>query len=135
MRAYLAVAPTPKPEITPVFYASVRYKTWVREQLKKQGISLAALAAGILRYQRVKVSTSALSQFLGHLTGDVAPASNTELMPGINRTLGAAPPPVCDPTNEIAQLRDRLAARWATLDQDRKDAIMALVRDPADADG
>lgn len=121
-----------KPKITPVYYASVRYKTWVREQLKEQGISLAALAAGILRHQKVKVSTSALSQFLGHLTGDVAPASNTELMPGINRTLGAAPPPICDPTDEIAQLRDRLAARWATMDKGKRAALLALVGDPDD---
>jgi hypothetical protein len=129
MRSSLAVAKQAKPTIAPVFHASVRYKTWVREQLKAQGVSLAALAAGILRHQHAKVSTSALSQFLGPLEGEVAPASNTEFMLGINRTLGAAPPPICDPTDELAQARDRMAARWSTLDKKAKTALLALIAD------
>lgn len=133
MGSSLAVARKAKPTIEPIFFASVRYKLWVREQLATKKISLAALKAGIERHQRgASVSTSALSQFLGRK--DEAPtASNTELMPGINRTLDAAPPPICDPTDELAQVRDRMAARWATMDKNTKAALLALIA-PQDDD-
>jgi hypothetical protein len=58
------------------------------------------------------ISTATLSDLLGR-EDEIPPPSNTKLMPAINKTLGIAPPPVCDPSDKLSQLIDRLRDRWA----------------------
>lgn len=70
-------------------------------------------------------TSGGVSQFLG--PADDAPvASNTTMMPAINRALGIAPPPLCRPDSEVTQLQDRLAAIWNELEPNQRKAWLAL---------
>jgi hypothetical protein len=121
------------PSTEPMFHATAGYKLWVRSAMKAKGISLAALAAKIKRYKSdANATSSSLSQFLGR--EDEAPTpSNTSLMPYINRALGVAPPPVCDPSSPVAQLQDRLAAVWPKLTEKQRRAIELMASGDDDA--
>lgn len=125
----------PTPGAEPTFYANVAYKLWVRSQLSKRKISLASLVKRIKRHNsNAKATTAGLSQFLGPANKDPVP-SNTTLMPWINKALGAAPPPECDPGNRLAQVYDLMAARWPKMSTAERRAIIALVGgDPSSDD-
>lgn len=112
--------------------ATTAYKQWVWEQLRKKKWVLQDLVDAIKRVDRTRttLTTSTLSQFLG--PEDVAPQpSNSTLLPAINKVFGIAPPPVCEPTDEIAQVRDRFMARWNQLNRRERDALLALLSDDA----
>ena len=111
----------------PMFHATVRYKQWVRAQLEDKGWSLARLAAEMKRaVPSVSITDAAISQFLGPEDAPAGP-SNTAHMPAINKVFGIPPPPVCDPLDPIAQIRDRFTERWLTLDDRERRAIHALL--------
>lgn len=130
MTPYLAVARKKSIVGSTLSYpATATYKEWVWAQLKKREWSLGDLASAMKRASRtISVTTSALSQFLGPEDGPHVP-SNTSLMPAMNKALGIAPPPVCDPTETLAQLHDRLAARWKILTPRERDLILRLLAD------
>lgn len=116
----------------PSFYASATYKQWVRDRLAAKKITFEQLRSRMKR-QGVSVTTSAISQFLGNL--DEPPVgSNTALMPAINRALGIAPPPICDPTDELSQLRDMIAARWAKMLPHERRMLLELARGDMEID-
>lgn len=115
----------------PQFFATTAYKQWLWEQIKRRGWTLETVVEKIKRAGS-SWTTSGLSQFLGPENEIPAP-SNTSLMPTINKVFGIAPPPVCDPTDEISQLRDLLADRWARLTPREKRLLLELLADGGDA--
>ncbi len=120
----------PETPPTPQFYATVKYKEWLRAQLddkEKHNMSLAKLAKAIVKLDASASATSGgLSLFLGSKKNPAGP-SNTTLMPMINEVFKIAPPPVCDPSDEMSQLRDRLAARWSEMTEHEQKALTALL--------
>lgn len=128
MRNSHAMTKVAKPhgEQKPMFYATVTYKLWVKEQLAQRGWTLREFAERLIRADRSANATSGgLSQFLGP-ENEMPEASNTTLMPVINKVLGASPPPVCDPTNPITQIQDRIAAKWQLMTPNEKKIFNAL---------
>lgn len=117
----------------PLYHATVAYKLWARGALKARKWTLARFADEIERAGRDSISTAGLSEFLGTEERPPEP-SNTKLMPAMNRALGIAPPPLCDPGNELEQLRDRLAARWALLTVRERRALLALLEGEGQGD-
>ena len=113
----------------PMFYATPSYKLWMRARMSALGMTLDELARRMRRVDpSITVTTSALSQFRGRLDEEPEP-SNTELMPAINKVLGAAPPPICDPTSDAKQIQDRIAARWARMSQRDRDLILRMLEE------
>lgn len=95
--------------------------------MKEKGWSLNDLVDEIKKVdRRANASSGGLSQFLGPEDETPKP-SNTTLMPAINKVFGAPPPPVCDPTNPILQLRDGIAARWESLTDTERKMLLVLV--------
>ena len=111
------------------YYATIEYKVWLRKRLAEEEMSLDDLADAIKRLDKTANATSAsLSQLLGPAREAPVP-TNTTLMPLINRVLGIAPPPICNPDSPIAQLLDRLAARWTQMTERERSALVALIGD------
>jgi hypothetical protein len=116
---------TPKSEGTvPMYYATVRYKLWVREQLAKRRWS-QRLFVQKLEETGVEISPAGIAAFLGK-EGEAPRPTNTHLMPAINKVLDAAPPPLCDPIDPLEQIKDRLAERWVKLTPSEKRVLYAL---------
>jgi hypothetical protein len=117
----------------PSFHATATYKTWVRAEVKRRGWTEEEFARRITRAGS-KVSSGGIHQFLGN--EDEEPrASNTALMPAINKALGIAPPPLCDPTDALSQIRDRFMALWPTLSKREQNIILAALGDsPTDTE-
>lgn len=129
-------------EVAPMFYATTKYKLWVRRRLAEKGRGEAgdspvrAKPWSLIRLEReikridpaARVSDASLSQFLGR-EDEIPRPSNTTIMPMLNRVLGAAPPAICDPDDEIAQLRDRIAASWSDLTDRERSVILAMFTD------
>lgn len=112
----------------PLYYATVEYKRWVRRRLQEEGWTLKEFATRVTR-TGYKCTDEALWQLLGELgEPEPAPPSNTTLMPGINEVLGAAPPPVCDPDDQLAQLQDMIADRWRRLSPHSRADFMNAMR-------
>lgn len=125
---------TPKTPIgergLPYHWATENYKRWVREWLetRKPKMSIAELARRVKQLDAdANASGPGLQQFFGS-KDNPASASNTTLMPLINRVVGIAPPPVCDPTNFASQIRDAVTARWNQMSETEQDAMLALLK-------
>jgi hypothetical protein len=105
----------------PTYHATVSYKRWLRSEIKRRGWTQEEFAERIARASPgTTVTTAGISQLLGREDEEPKP-SNTTLMPAINRALGVAPPPLCDPTDEMTQIRDMFVATWPRLsDRDRR---------------
>lgn len=144
-----------KAETALKYPALTAYKQWVWKTIRARSSAERGDDAGALqwlvdemkRVARVEleeigkhetISTSALSQLLGP-EGKIPPPSNSMLLPAINRALGIAPPPVCDPSDELSQIVDRLRARWARATVREREALKALLArgddDEAPVDG
>ena len=107
----------------PLFHATTEYKQWARQRMKAAGLTLEALAQAIKRLDGTLPATSGgLSQFFGK-ENEIPEPSNTALMPALNQILGAAPPPVCRPDDEYAQLVDALRARLETMTPGERDLV------------
>lgn len=157
MPAYLAMAkrkPVPsedeadlsddeKPQKSPpkpMYYATTRYKLWLRKQIgekkKKdpEGWTLIEIAK---KLKRIDPNADATDGSIGLLLGHrdrVPHGSNTTLMPALNKLFRAAPPPVCDPEDPIAQLHDALAARWPELTPRERRILEAMAKGEDDPD-
>jgi len=107
--------------------ATTAYKQWVRLELKRRRWSLQVFADRLKR-AGAKTTTSALSQFLGREDETPKP-SNTALMPAMNEVLGIAPPPVCDPTDELAQLVDRVRKGFGDLSPREQRLVISIFSD------
>lgn len=124
----------PEKGSTPQFHATVEYKKWVRAMLDEKGISFAKLAAAIKRHDpSLTASSASVSLFLGR-EGEEPRPSNTSWMPAINKFLGAAPPPVCDPSDEFEQLVDRLRSRWKKMNARERRMLLAMASDDIEID-
>lgn len=95
---------------TPKYFATKKYKLWVREQLEKRDWTYARFAAEVTR-KGFKCTTQAVHKFLGNEGSEPIP-SNTTLMPGINRALGLPVPSHFDPTNPRSVIHAVIDANW-----------------------
>lgn len=103
-----------------MFPATAAYKDWVWKELQRRGWTLQRLVDEMKRADRTqtggaltkKTKTAGMSPFLGPKDATRRYASNTELMPAINKALGIAPPTFCDPDSPLSQIKDRLDALW-----------------------
>lgn len=107
----------------PMFHATVRYKLWVKEQQKKRGWTLRYFAEVVTRCGH-SITSGGLIDFLGK-KNETPVASNTTLMPAINKALGAPPPPICDPTDPVERLKDRISASWPKASDTTKRMLLA----------
>lgn len=107
----------------PLFFATTAYKQWARARMKELGLTLASLASAIKRIDPgLPASSGGLSQFFG--TEDEIPEpSNTALMPALNQILGIAPPPVCQPDDEVEQILDLLRVRFSSMSPQERDML------------
>lgn len=115
----------------PKYFATKKYKLWVREQISERGWTYPQFAREVTK-RGFKCSGQALHKFLGN-EGDEPVASNTTLMPGINRALGLPVPSHFDPTTPLSRLHAALDANWDRVPEDTQQAWTLLIagRDPA----
>jgi hypothetical protein len=128
---------------TPEYFATVSYKQWVWKEIRKRSGVARGDGAGALQWlvdemkrrasrelieigKLESLQTGTLSMFLGK-EEKVLPPSNTTLMPAINKALRIAPPPICDPTDDLAQVRDLFADRWRKMEPGVQRAILELL--------
>lgn len=102
--------------VTLTYPATTAYKQWVRAQMKSRGWTQQRLVDEMKRADRslTTISTATITDFLGPEETVPVP-TNSKLLPAINKVLGLAPPPVCDPSDELAQLVDKFRSRWARM--------------------
>jgi hypothetical protein len=128
----MAKAKRPPDDKAPSFPATAAYKEWVWREIRRRGWTQQRLIDEMKRADRSlsggaltkTITTGWLTQFLG---GEDAPrryASNTELMPAINKALGIAQPSVCDPDSPLSQLKDRLDYLWRTMNALERDKFL-----------
>ncbi len=126
----------PEAPPTPQFYATAKYKQWVRDHLvhPETGKSLMTLEDFAAKIKKAdagsKTTTSNLSQFLGHYSKakwKPAQPSNTMLMPAINKALGIPPPSICDPLDPVSQLRDRVREAWGALTEEQEKKLLESI--------
>jgi hypothetical protein len=104
----------------PTFPASPAYKQWVWNEIRRRKWTQQRFVDEMKKADRTqtggvltaKSSTAWLTGFLGAEDAERRYWSNTELMPAMNKALGISPPPMCDPSDELAQIRDRFTSRW-----------------------
>jgi hypothetical protein len=113
---------------TLTYPATTAYKQWVRKQMQARGWTQQKLVDEMKRVDRslTTISTATITDFLGP-EGDTPIPSNSKLLPAMNKVFGIAPPPVCDPTDELAQIRDRFSARWAKLTAREQRMLLELL--------
>lgn len=118
-------------------HATVRYKLAARAKLDELHWTYEEL----WRQMRARFpatapkSSEAINLFLGKQ--DRPPiASNCRFMTEMNKVLGFAPPPRCDPASEISQLQDRIADVWWQLTPTERDIVLRIfTRDDGESSG
>jgi hypothetical protein len=116
----------------PKYFATKKYKLWVREQISNRGWTYERFAKEVTRRGQ-EVSGQALHKLLGN--EDEEPAgSNTALMPAINRALGLPVPSHFDPTTPLSRLHAALDSNWDRIPEETQRAWSLLIagRDPAE---
>jgi hypothetical protein len=114
--------PNDSDEKKPMYWATVRYKMWVKEMLSSRGWSLREFAERLTKAGADNATSGGISQFLGK-ESDTPIGSNTTLVPYINQVLGIPPPQHHDPTDPLERLRDLFASKWDRLTSKEKDTI------------
>ncbi len=117
-------------ESEPKYFATKKYKLWVKEQISDRGWTYAQFAKEVAKRGH-KVSSQALHKLLGNVDEDPVP-SNTTLMPAINRALGLPTPSHFDPTTPLSLLHAALDANWDRIPDETQRAWSLLIagRDP-----
>lgn len=129
MTASLLVAKKKPVGPKPLMYPAIpSYKEWVWKRLKSDGWVLQDLVDEMKRLDRTqtKLTTSTLSQLLGHEDGPWFPSSST-LIPLVNRALRIEPPPVCNPADPLARIRDHFTDRWNKLTPNMQRALLEIL--------
>lgn len=116
----------------PSFPATAAYKQWVWKEIRRRGWTQQRLVDEMKRVDRAQsggaltatITTGWLTQFLGPEDAVRRFATNTELMPAINKALGIAPPTVCDPESPLSQLKDRIDALWRSMDAYQRERFL-----------
>jgi hypothetical protein len=122
----------PPGDVVPSYPATPAYKQWVWNEIRRRKWTQQrlvdemkradlALSGGVLTKT---ITTGWLTQFLGAEHAIRRYATNTEHIPAINKALGIAPPPVCDPSSPLSQLKDRLDAAWRGLDAEGRERFL-----------
>lgn len=116
----------------PKYFATRKYKLWVREEIGKRKWTYARFAAEVTK-RGTKATSQALHKLLGNEDEDPVP-SNTTLMPAINKALGLPQPPHFDPTTPLARLHAALDANWDRASESDQRAWTLLITgsDPAE---
>ncbi len=83
------------------------------------------------RTRSLNITSEALHLFLGAKKRPPT-RSNTTFMTELNKAIDIAPPPRCDPDDALAQLHDRIAARWWKLTPRERAAVLAMFADDPD---
>lgn len=114
--------------VTLTYPATTAYKQWVRAQLKARKWTQQKLVDEMKRIDRslTTISTATITDFLGPEEFPPVP-SNSKLLPAINRVLGIAPPPVCDPNDDMQQLVERFRARWKRATPTERAVLLAVL--------
>jgi hypothetical protein len=120
----------------PSFPATPAYKQWVWEEIRRRGWTQQKLIDEMKKADRAQtkgaltstISTGWLTQFLGPEKAERRYADNTALMPAINKALEIPPPPVCDPSSPLAQVRDLFVAKWDKLTPREQRSILETLR-------
>lgn len=123
--------------VTLTYPATTAYKQWVWKKIRARWPKGAQQAfvdelkrkarAELIEIGKLEtISTATISDFLGK-EGDTPRPSNSALLPAFNKVLGIAPPPVCDPTDELAQLVDRFRMRWSQATPRERATLIALL--------
>lgn len=112
-------------ENEPKYFATKKYKLWVREQISQRGWTYGQFAKEVTK-RGFKVSGQALHKFLGNEDDEPVP-SNTTLMPGINRALGLPVPSHFDPTTQLSRLHAALDANWDRIPEETQRAWSLLI--------
>lgn len=121
--------------VTLTYPATTAYKQWVWKKIRERGWTLQILADEIKRADRslpTTISTATLSDLLGPEDAAAAP-SNTRLLPAINKVFGIAPPPVCDPTDEMQQLVEKFRRAWQQATPNERALVTAFLGGTDDA--
>lgn len=113
---------TPEDKV-PSFPATPAYKQWVWTEIRRRGWTQQRLVDEMKAADRrlsggaltATITTGWLTQFLGAEDAPRRYASNTELMPAMNKALGIAPPTFCDPDGPLGQLKDRIDTLWRSM--------------------
>lgn len=113
----------------PSFPATPAYKQWVWKEIRRRGWTQQKLVDEIKRADRhgaltATITTGWLTQFLGAEDAPRRYASNTEMMPAINKALGIAPPTICDPDSPLGQLKDRFDQLWRSMDAAERERFL-----------
>lgn len=114
----------PPEDKAPSFPATPAYKQWVWKEMRRREWTQQRFVNEIKRADRSQsggvitatISTGWLTQFLGPEHASRRFASNTEMMPAMNKALGIAPPSICDPESPLAQIKDRIDSAWRAMD-------------------
>lgn len=117
--------------VTLTYPAIPAYKQWVRKQMRARGWTQQRLVDEMKRADRTltTISTATITDLLGP-EDEMPVASNSKLLPVINKVFGIAPPPVCQPDDELDQLVDRFRSRWAKMTpRDRRFLLELLTAD------
>lgn len=109
----------------PKYFATKKYKLWVRQQLAERGWTYKRFASEVTRRGH-KCSEQALQQCLGKKAAEPVP-SNTALMPGINRALGLPVPAHFDPTNPLSVMHAAIDSGWPKIAESAQRAIASLL--------
>lgn len=128
-------------DVVLTYPAGTAYKQWVRKQLDERGWTFQVLVDEMKKRAKRElleitdkrgrtmyetISTATISDFLGP-EDEVPKPSNSKILPALNKTFGIPPPPICDPTDQHAQIVARFAERWAKMTPQLKAVIMAAL--------
>jgi hypothetical protein len=109
----------------PKYYATRKYKIWVKAKLLEKGWTYPQFAAQVTR-RGSKCSGQALHKLLGNRDAEPV-ASNTTLMPAINKALGLPVPTHFDPTSPLSRLHASLDANWDHVPEETQKALKLLI--------
>lgn len=142
MTALISMSKPRKPpeDKVPSYPATPAYKQWVWNQIRKRDWTQQDLVDAIKKADRAQtggvltatISTGWLTQFLGPEDAPRRFFSNTEMMPAMNKALGIAQPPICDPSDELAVLVDRFRERWKRATPRERAILVAALGDDDD---
>lgn len=117
----------------PKYFATKKYKEWVKKQIADRKWTYQRFAVEVTRGGS-KCTYQALHKLLGN-EDDTPVPSNTTLMPGINRALKLPQPSHFDPTNPRYLLHAAIDANWDRLSEEsqRIAELAVAVKDDGEA--
>jgi hypothetical protein len=121
--------------------ATTAYKQWVWKEIRRRGKTLQWVVDEMKKKAKPElmaligsrgepmyetISTSTMTNLLG-AEGSTPPPTNCAWLHALNKALGLAPPPVCDPGSPLSQVKDRLDANWARMTNDERERFLKAI--------